>query len=775
MAAEKVDEICIALIGNPNTGKSTLFGALAGVRQRVGNYPGVTVEKKIGHMTHGGQRFTLVDLPGTYSLAPRSPDEMLAVDVLLGRRADTPRPDVALAILDASNLQRNMYLLSQVLELGLPTVLALNMTDVAASRGIKIDAARLASQLGIPVIEVQANRRFGLDKLTAALAAATSQQRTLRESPFPQPFQDEVAALTGSLAEALSIETRTANGKANGAVSDDTKKAPLPRYLVERLLLDTTGYLEAEVLQSESAGLRAALSSARSRLADAGCEVPAIEAISRYGWVHRTLDGVVSRPTERPVTLGDRADRILTHRLWGSLIFLLLMILVFQAVFSWAVYPMGLIDQGARLLGAAVSKLLPEGALRSLIVDGIIGGVGGVLVFLPQILILFFFIAVLEDCGYMARAAYLMDRLMVRVGLSGKSFIPLLSSFACAIPGVMATRTIENRRDRLTTILIAPLMSCSARLPVYVVLIAAFIPKRGYLWGWITLPGLTLLAMYLVGIVTAVFVALLLKRTILRGPTPPFVMELPSYKLPSPGVVAHRIVERGWSFICRAGTLIVAVSIVVWAALYYPHGEEVAEQFAPQRAVLEAQLNALPESPVAEPSQDPDVAIPAAVAARQAIEDQLAELDHLQDGAYQRQSILGRIGHWLEPAVRPLGWDWRIGCAAIASFPAREVVVATLGIIYNLGEIDAGEAVDSGLPDALRKATWDETGEPVFNIPVALSIMVFFALCAQCAATLVVIKRETDSWLWPLFSFTYMTVLAYLGALVTYQVGMWIA
>ncbi|HEY2841034.1 MAG TPA: ferrous iron transport protein B [Pirellulales bacterium] len=741
MAPSEDAEICIALIGNPNTGKSTLFGALAGVRQRVGNYPGVTVEKKIGHMTHGGRRFALLDLPGTYSLAPRSPDEMLAVDVLLGRRADTPRPDVALAIVDASNLQRNMYLLSQVLELGLPTVLALNMTDVARSRGMTIDAARLSKQLGIPVVEVQANRRQGIAELTAALAAASAQQRGPIESPFPQPFQDEVEDLTRSLAAA---------------------REPLPRYLVERLLLDTTGYLEAEVLRQEDTGLRAALLRARDRLANAGCEVPAIEAVSRYGWVHRTLDGVVTRPTERPVTLGDRADRLLTHRLWGSLFFLLLMVVVFQAVFSWAAYPMEWTDAGVGLLGDTVGGLLPEGALRSLVIDGVIGGVGGVLVFLPQILILFFFIAVLEDCGYMARAAYLMDRLMVRVGLSGKSFIPLLSSFACAIPGVMATRTIENRRDRLTTILIAPLMSCSARLPVYAVLIAAFIPETRYLGGLLKLQGLTLLAMYLVGIVTAVFVALILKRTILRGPTPPFVMELPSYKLPSPGVVTHRILERAWSFIYRAGTLIVAVSIVVWASLYYPHGPEVAEQFAPLRATLEAQLEATPANDANGP-------------ARAAIEAQLAEIDHLQEGAYQRQSILGRIGHWLEPAVRPLGWDWRIGCAAIASFPAREVIVATLGIIYNLGEIDAGEAVDSDLPEALRRATWDDTGEPVFNIPVALSIMVFFALCAQCAATLVVIKRETDSWLWPMFSFLYMTTLAYLGALLTYQVGMWIA
>ncbi len=384
-----------------------------------------------------------------------------------------------------------------------------------------------------------------------------------------------------------------------------------------------------------------------------------------------------------------------------------------------------------------------------------IGGVGSVLTFIPQIFILFFFIAVLEDCGYMARAAFLMDRLMVHVGLSGKSFIPLLSSFACAIPGVMATRTIENRRDRLTTILIAPLMSCSARLPVYAMLIAVFIPPREFLGGWITLAGLTLTAMYLIGMVTAAVVALILKRTLLRGPTPPFVMELPSYKLPDPMVILHRMLERGWSFVRRAGTLIVAVAVVVWASLYYPHDTAVEAPFADKKAQLEQEFNALAEN-------DPG---------REEISAKLVEVDNEIAGAYQEQSILGRLGHWIEPAVRPLGWDWRIGCAAIASFPAREVVVATLGIIYNLGEVDVDDTKASGLNNALREATWEGTDRKVFNVPVALSLMVFFALCAQCAATLVVIKRETDSWAWPAFTFTYMTVLAYLAALATYQIG----
>jgi ferrous iron transport protein B len=379
-------------------------------------------------------------------------------------------------------------------------------------------------------------------------------------------------------------------------------------------------------------------------------------------------------------------------------------------------------------------------------------------VFLPQILILFFFVAVLEDCGYMARAAYLMDRLMTRAGLSGKSFIPLLSSFACAIPGIMATRVIESRRDRLTTILIAPLMSCSARLPVYAVLIAAFIPVREYAWGLVSLQALVMMSMYLLGMVAAAIVALILKRTLLRGPTPPFVLELPSYKWPSLGTVFHRMFERGWSFVRQAGTLIVAVSIVVWAALYYPRNPELIEgPYAAERARLESQLARLPDG---------------GQQSRQ-IAEQLADIDAQIAGEYRRQSLLGLAGHWIEPVVKPLGWDWRIGCAAIASFPAREVVIATLGIIYNLGE-DVDLESDDGstrLQTALRQARWAGTDRPVFNVPVALSIMVFFALCAQCASTLVVIKRETNSWRWPLFTFGYMTVLAYVGALLTYQIG----
>ncbi|RUL88288.1 ferrous iron transport protein B [Tautonia sociabilis] len=726
----------VALIGNPNTGKSTVFGALSGVQQRVGNYPGVTVEKKTGRMTIGDRRWTLIDLPGTYSLAPRSPDEMVAVDVLLGRRADTPGPDAVLCVVDATNLERNLYLVSQVLELGRPAVVALTMTDLAEERGVAIDLDRLRDRLGgVPVVPVQAHRRKGLDALKAALAEAADRPPAVVESPFPEPFREEVAALEAWLAE------RRPGGP------------PLPRYLVERLLLDLSGYLEGVVAQVDPAELHDRVVSSRARLAEAGCPVPAVEAMARYGWAAGVLDGVVSRPDQPRMTTGDRVDRVLTHRVWGTVIFVALMAMMFQAVFTWAGPAMDLIDAGVGWLAEAVEGAMAEGALRSLVVDGVIAGVGGVIVFLPQIFILFFFLGILEDCGYLARAAYLMDRLMTRLGLSGKSFIPLLSSFACAIPGVMATRVIEDRRDRMTTILVAPLMSCSARLPVYTLLIAAFIPPAA-IGGVLSVQAATMVGLYSVGVVAAAGVAWALKRTVFRGPTPPFVMELPAYKWPSPRVVIFRMLDRGWSFVRRAGTIIVAVSVVMWALLYYPRlPEREADRYEQEVFALEA---------ARERADDPD-----RVAELQA---RIAAIEARALGEQQRNSLLGRAGRMIEPAVRPLGWDWRIGAAALASFPAREVVVATLGVVFDIGTDVEGEEGASRLQSALREARWPD-GRPLFSVPVALSIMVFFALCAQCVSTLAVIRRETNSWAWPAFSFAYMTALAYLGALLAYQLG----
>lgn len=724
----------IALVGNPNTGKSTLFSALVGIHQRTGNYPGVTVEKKTGPWDCGDARRTLIDLPGLYSLSPRSRDEMVTVDVLLGRLDDLSPPAAAICIVDASNLQRNLYLVNQVLELGLPTVVALNMLDVAAEHGISIDIPQLQRRLGVPVVAIQANRNLGLAELQLAVCRAAKSPPVPQASPFPPVFEAEIRGLAPQV-------------------------PGVPKALLRRLVLDSSGYLENALLGNDAAAVEA-LHAARRRLISADCPVPGIETTARYAWVQRVLEGVVSQPSQYGPTASDRVDRALTHRVWGLVVFALVMLAVFQAVFAGARPLTDAVAAGVEWLGGRVEAAMPAGALQSLLVDGVLGGVGGVLTFLPQILVLFLFLAVLEDCGYMARAAYLMDGLMVRVGLSGKAFIPLLSSFACSIPGIMATRVIENERDRLTTILVIPLMTCSARLPVYTLLIAAFVPRHEYLGGLLKLQGLTLAALYALGIIAAVVVARCLKRTLLRGAPPPFVMELPSYKWPSPRVVFYRVIDRAFAFVRFAGTMILAVSIIVWAALYYPHrADAIDPALTAEKEQVASSLEVLPDD----------------AAERDALDARLAEIDREIQGQYQRSSILGRFGRLIEPVFRPLGWDWRIGAAVIASFPAREVVVATLGVIFNLGDEPADDtAAQEQFQSRLRDARREDTGRPLFTLPVALSIMVFFALCAQCAATLAVIRQETNSWRWPLFAFGYMTALAYLGALVTYQVGSWL-
>ena len=743
-AAEK-SVITVALIGNPNTGKSTLFSALAGIHQHIGNYPGATVEKKTGAMKFAGVYYELVDLPGLYSLAPRSRDEMVAVDLLLGRQKDYPPVDAIICIVDAANLARNLYLVSQVLELDLPTVLAVNMLDVVMARGVDLDLPKLEQQLGIPVVGVQAHRRVGVAELKIALARAVAAKPCPTGTTFPQVFARETSWL---------VE------KCESFSAADDAKTPMSSFLARRLLLDSNGYLERAISADLDIDLSAYLELARERLAASNCSVPSVETTARYDWIHRVLNGVITDPGHYHHTYSDHIDRVLTHRVAGPAIFAAVMLVMFQAVFVWAHPAMDAIQAAIGGLGAWLEIHMADGTFRSLLVDGVISGVGGVLAFLPQILILYFFIGILEDCGYMARAAFLMDRVMSRIGLSGKSFIPMLSSFACTVPGIMAARVIEDERDRLTTILVAPLLTCSARLPIYALLIAAFIPAQSYLHGFVNLQGLTLAGLYGLGIVMAVVVALVLKRTLLRGQSPPFVMELPGYKWPSLRTVAFRVGQRGWVFIRCAGTLIMAVSVLVWAGLYYPHDPGIVAPLVKESKDLQSRLDRMS-------SQDP---LKAETAAR------VVQLQRDIETAHQHNSLLGRLGRVIEPAVKPLGWDWRIGCAVMASLPAREIVVATLGVMYNLGgnADHKSEAEHTALQTRLRTVVWEGTDKPVYNIPVALSIMVFFALCVQCAPTLAVIRRETNSWRWPAFVFAYMTTLAYVGALITYQVGMWL-
>jgi len=743
--------LTVALIGNPNTGKSTLFNALSGFRALTGNFPGVTVEKKIGKTKCGDRAVDLIDLPGTYSLSPRTLDEMVAVDVLLGRQEGTAPPDVVVCIVDASNLERNLYLVSQVLDIGLPTVLVLNMADVAASRGVKIDDQALARKLGLSVVRTEAHRKLGIETLRQAILEAADRGPVPRPRVFPEAFATECERLQARL-------TELGEGEA-------------PYYLRERLLLDVGGYLESHFLESATVPLREHLAAARERLAAAGCRVPAVEARVRYQWARQTLEQVATRPATRPVTFSDKLDQILTHRFSGLAIFAVLMFVIFQAIYTLGDTIMGYFEVGQNWLGELAASVIPAGPLQSLAVDGVIAGVGSVLIFLPQIVILFFFIALLEDCGYMARAAFLMDKLMTKIGLSGKSFVPLMSSFACAIPGVMATRVIENRRDRMVTILVAPLMSCSARTPVYLLLIGAFVPATAWFGGWITLKGLVLFGITFLGAAVAVPIAWLLKKTLFKGETPPFVMELPSYKWPSPRNVFHRVYESGKSFVTRAGTLIFATNVLIWAAGYFPGDHREVD-------ALDAQIAALEDGPADAPAAENAVTTQGEgsgqaegepVASTEPDVEQLKARQNELRSQLQEQSYLGRMGKAIEPVVRPLGWDWRIGVGVLASFPAREVIVSTLGTIYSQGgEVDEE---DPGLQSALQSATWPD-GSLVYTLPVAVSIMVFFALCAQCGSTLMVIRRETNSWWWPVFTFGYMTGLAYVGAFAAYRLGM---
>ena len=726
----------IALIGNPNTGKTTLFNGLTGLSQQVGNFPGVTVERKIGRMQlEQGRRIDLLDLPGTYSLAAHSPDEMIAVDVLLGQQQGVEPVDAILAIVDASNLRRNLYLVSQLLETGLPVVVALNMIDVAGSRGIRIDAQALSARLGVPVVPVCAHRRDGLPALRQAIAA-------LIAAPAPAADAIPSSASRPQFPDYLWEQTAALRARTLPATNGNTRR--LTSLEAFRALIDEHGHVERRLTAALGPAFAAELADMRFHLREQTGDLPlsALESTTRYAWIDTVAADSVRHPGPLRDSRSDRVDRLLTHRFLGALIFVAVNALIFQAIYAWSGPMMDGIEYIFGGLGAWVESILPPGALRSLVIDGLIAGVGGVLVFLPQIAILFFFISVLEDCGYMARAALLMDRLLTFCGLSGKSFIPLLSSFACAVPGIMATRTIEDRRDRITTILVAPLMSCSARLPIYILFIAAFVPDRPLLGPYLNLQAFTLLVMYTLGIVLAVPIAYLLKKLVLRGETPPFLMELPSYKRPSPRTVLLRVYHNSRAFVVRAGSIILAATVVMWALAYFPR---------PQ-ALLQAHQQELQQL--------------ASTHQGEALQAALQEAERRQAAELLEQSFLGSGGHLLEPLVRPLGWDWRIGMATLASFPAREVVISALGTIYSLGG-DQDESSDD-LRTTLKRANRAD-GSPAFNLPVALSVMVFFALCAQCMSTLVTIQRETGAWGWAFLSFAYMTLLAYGGAFATYR------
>jgi ferrous iron transport protein B len=717
----------VALVGNPNVGKTTLFNALTGLAHTTGNYPGVTVERVAGSVERNGDTMELIDLPGTYSLAAQSPDEMIVFDILLNQQEGEHEVSAIIAVIDATNVQRNLYLVSQLRDLGKPIIVALNMMDLAKSRDITIDVEALSKGLDAPIVPICAHKRDGIDALKEAIFETVASGHAPNGSgpEFPPLLVEEAHDLAGELSG-----HRARLGRA------------VPWQEAFRLLVDRGGYAEKRLEKSLDGWIQERLTEGRKRVS-AEDSLAALETRSRYAWIRQIVQRGVKNPTKRIITHSDKIDAILTHKVWGTVAFVAVMGIVFQAIYAWAEPFMNFIDAFFGTLSNYVAGFMAEGPLQSLIVDGVIAGVGSVIIFLPQIVVLSLFIALLEDCGYMARAAFLMDRLLSKVGLSGQSFIPLLSGFACAIPGIMATRTIPNRRDRFATIMVVPLMSCSARLPVYTIMIGALIPNTAIAGGFLGIQGVTLFALYALGIVVAIPVAWILKRTMLRGETPPFLLELPSYKWPQWGTVSRKVWGQASAFLRRAGTLIFAITVVVWALAYFPRSQTIIDSFENDR-------QALTESSVA--GVDLDLA--------------LADLNAREQGELVRNSFIGRAGQFLEPVFTPLGWDWRVTVAALASFPAREVVVATMGTLFNVGgEVD--ETSDS-LRDTLQAAAWPN-GNALFTIPVALSIMVFFALCCQCGATLAIIRRETGSWRWPAFTFTYMTVLAYIGAFITFH------
>ncbi len=663
--------LTIALAGNPNAGKTTLFNALTGMKQKVANYPGVTVERKEGFWRLGDENFArLIDLPGLYSLDATSLDEQIARDVLTGRIENLPKPDVIVAVVDATNLERNLYLVTQFLDYKVPLVVALTMVDAAEKQSLKIDTERLSELLQVPVVEVKATQRIGIEELAQTVLQTTKIEQKKKSYSF----------------STLNSEN----------ISDES---------FIHLSLQDDSQINKQIF-------------------------------ARYNFISDIYQESVKPKQTEERGVSEKIDRILTHKFFGLLILIGILLLVFQTIFSWANLPMDLLEQGFGALGDFVRTTMPEGILTDLIVDGIIAGVGGVLVFLPQILLLFLFLSILEDTGYMARAAFLLDRLMRGVGLHGKAFLPLLSSFACAIPGIMATRTIEDRRDRLATIMIAPFMSCSARLPVYTLMIATFFAGQT-VFGFISLGAVLILAMYALGIVVAVVVAWILKRTILKAPPPPFVMELPPYRLPNFRTVFQNMFTRAGLFLKRAGTVILAISIILWALTAFPRNAEVLSQ----TSNVQSQTQTATDT------------------------EQTATDD---SGVRLRNSYAGQLGHLIEPIIKPLGFDWKIGVALIASFAAREVLVSTLSIIYNVGK-DSNEESES-LMQAVRDAKKDD-GTAAWSPLTALTLMVFFVLAMQCMSTVAVVRRETNSWTWALFMVFYMTGLAYLAAFLTFQGG----
>lgn len=689
MSQAKSEPPLIAIVGNPNSGKTTLFNLLTGLKQKVANYPGVTVERKIGECySQHGKKLRLIDLPGAYSLNARSPDEAVLRDVLLGRREDTPRPDRVVCVVDSANLERNLYLASQVLELGLPTILVLNMMDVAVQREWRIDAAKLSELLGVVVVQTQAVTGQGLIELKLALSREDLTPPKWQSARLPDGVRAALEQSRGPLCQTGAIHSRASLLE--------------PLYLLSDQ--DPTHYGFADTQLQRVQELRVQMESSFPGWED---ELVA----ERYRSIEQLCAEVLKRPDQEVETITTKIDRILLHPVLGFVNLMLVLGLLFFLIFKVAEGPMGWIESGFGWLGSYVEGLMSAGDLRDLIVNGVVPGVGGVVIFLPQILILFFFIGIMEDTGYMSRLAFIMDWAMSKVGLNGKSFLPFLSSYACAIPGVMAARTIDSPKDRLITILIAPLASCSARLPVYSLLIGVLFPVGKV--GALTQAGI-MLGLYALGTIGAFFFAWVFNKCVMKGVASPMILEMPSYKMPALKSILLQVWQRARMFLVRAGTIIMGISILIWAASTYPKSDT---------------------------------------------EDKALQLEN---------SFAGRAGKLIEPAIAPLGYDWKIGIGLIGSFAAREVFNSTMGVVYAVESED-----DENLAPLRDKLAAERRpdGRAVYTPLVCISLLVFYVFAMQCVSTIAIVKRETGSWKWALFQLGYMTGTAYVLSLLIFQIG----
>lgn len=727
----------VALAGNPNVGKTTLFNALTGLRHRVGNYPGTTVERKFGLLTLGQKRIRLLDLPGCYSLAASAPDEEIAAGALTGFATVDDRPAVVICVVDATNIRRNLILAHQIMDLGYPIVVALNLMDEAETLGVQVNAEDLSLRLGVPVVPTVARSGKGVDALLATIGELLDRQ-------VPAPAVEWPAAIQEA-AELVQVEVVA---KGHPAITPGQAR---------RFLFNTDPNRHRWLGLSREAA-ETLLERARLHIRHSGVNPLPAEAMTLYRRIDTALAGLDLRLKRDGIRGTESIDRILTHRVWGLVIFAAIMILLFQLLYTGAVPLMDGVDWIFGTAGGVMNQwLAPWPLVRSFIVDGALSGMGSVLVFLPQIALLFLFLGILEDSGYLARAAFLMDRSLRWSGLSGKSFVPMLSCYACAVPGIMATRTISDPTTRLLTIIVSPLMSCSARLPVYVLLIGAFIePRFGAAWA-----GAALFGAHVIGILVALPLSLTLKRLLPPASESAFLLEMPPYRVPVLRGILWRVWVKARDFIFQAGSIILAISLIVWALLAFPRPEEVRENVT--QAFVTQTAAASNESPEK---------IQQALAGGDA--DLKSELEHKLNAAFLEQSWLGRFGKFVQPVFAPAGFDWKITVGILSSFPAREVIVSTLGVIYGLGN-DMDESSKS-LRSNMAVQLWTSgprAGAPVFSLATVCSLLVFFALCMQCGATVAVIARETNR-AWAIGTFCLLTGIAWLCAVATYQTLFWV-